>query len=108
MLDRDGMVTSWNPGAQRFKGHSSAEIIGKHFSIFYTEEDRQVGMPQRALEKAATEGRFESEGWRVRKDGRQFWANVVIDPIRTPSGDIVGYAKNRCRPTGRDEWTGTC
>jgi PAS domain S-box-containing protein len=93
MLDADGIVTSWNPGAQRFKGYLPAEIIGKHFSTFYMEEDRRLGAPKRALEKAATEGRFESEGWRVRKDGTQFWAHVVIDPIRTPSGNVVGYAK---------------
>jgi PAS domain S-box-containing protein len=93
MLDADGIVTSWNPGAQRFKGYLPAEIIGKHFSTFYIEEDRRVGVPERALEKAATEGRFESEGWRIRKDGTQFWAHVVIDPIRTPSGNVVGYAK---------------
>ena len=93
MLDADGIVTSWNPGAQRFKGYLPAEIIGKHFSTFYMEEDRRLGVPERALEKAATEGRFESEGWRVRKDGTQFWAHVVIDPIRTPSGNVVGYAK---------------
>jgi PAS domain S-box-containing protein len=93
MLDAAGTVTSWNPGAQRFKGYSAAEIIGRHFSAFYTEEDRRLGMPGRVLEKAATEGRFESEGWRVRKDGTQFWAHVVIDPIRAPSRDVVGYAK---------------
>ena len=93
MLDADGIVTSWNPGAQRFKGYLPAEIIGKHFSTFYMEADRRLGLPERALEKAASEGRFESEGWRVRKDGTQFWAHVVIDPIRTPVGDVVGYAK---------------
>jgi PAS domain S-box-containing protein len=93
MLDSDGIVTSWNPGAQRFKGYLASEIIGTHFSAFYTEEDRKDGLPQRALHIAATEGRFESEGWRVRKDGTQFWAHVVIDPIRTPDGDIAGYAK---------------
>jgi PAS domain S-box-containing protein len=93
MLDADGIVTSWNPGAQRFKGYEAEEIIGKHFSAFYGEDDRQAGLPERALEKARTEGRFESEGWRVRKDGTQFWAHVVIDPIRTPTGDILGYAK---------------
>ena len=93
MLDADGIVTSWNLGAQRFKGYLPSEIIGKHFSTFYLEEDRRLGVPKRALEKAATEGRFESEGWRVRKDGTQFWAHVVIDPIRTPSGNVVGYAK---------------
>jgi PAS domain S-box-containing protein len=93
MLDADGIVTSWNPGAQRFKGYLSAEIIGKHFSTFYGDEDRQAGLPQQALQKARTEGRFESEGWRVRKDGTKFWAHVIIDPIRSPSGEVIGYAK---------------
>jgi PAS domain S-box-containing protein len=93
MLDPTGVVTSWNAGAQRFKGYQPSEIIGQHFSRFYTEEDRQVGLPKRALEIAAAEGRFESEGWRVRKDGTRFWAHVVIDPIRAPTGTLVGYAK---------------
>ena len=93
MLDSTGIVTSWNPGAQRFKGYTAAEIIGQHFSCFYTEEDRQAGLPARALEIAGREGKFENEGWRVRKDGSHFWAYVVIDPIRQPSGQIVGYAK---------------
>jgi PAS domain S-box-containing protein len=93
MLDPAGIVTSWNPGAQRFKGYTSSEIIGQHFSRFYGEEDRKSGLPARALETARREGKFESEGWRVRKDGSQFWAYVVIDPIRGPSGEIVGYAK---------------
>ena len=70
------------PGAQRFKGYTESEIIGEHFSRFYTDEDRATGLPQRALETAAREGKFEAEGWRVRKDGTRFWANVVIDPIR--------------------------
>jgi PAS domain S-box-containing protein len=93
MLDPDGIVTSWNPGAQKFKGYEAAEILGRHFSCFYTEEDRRSGLPARALETAAREGRFESEGWRVRKDGGRFWANVIIDPIREPSGQLVGFAK---------------
>lgn len=93
MLDSKGIVTSWNPGAQRFKGYDSSEIIGQHFSVFYTDEDRRVGLPQTALERAAREGRFEHEGWRVRKDGTRFWAHVIIDPIRKTSGEIVGYAK---------------
>jgi PAS domain S-box-containing protein len=93
MLDADGIVTSWNPGARRFKGYEAGEIIGQHFSRFYTEEDRNSGLPARALETARRTGKFESEAWRVRKDGTQFWAYVVIDPIRSPSGDVIGYAK---------------
>jgi PAS domain S-box-containing protein len=93
MLDRDGNVASWNSGAQRIKGYAPEEIIGQHFSRFYTEEDRQLGEPQRALEEAAKSGRFEKEAWRVRKDGTRFWANVVIDAIRNDLGEIVGFAK---------------
>lgn len=95
LLDAKGRVTNWNPGAQRIKGYLPNEIIGKHFSQFYTESDRQANLPQRALEMAAHEGRFEREGWRVRKDGSQFWAHVVIDPIRARDGqgEIIGYAK---------------
>jgi PAS domain S-box-containing protein len=93
MLDPTGKVTSWNPGAQRFKGYEPAEIIGDHFSRFYTDEDKAKGIPAIALRTAAEEGRFEAEGWRVRKDGTRFWAHVFIDPIRTPGGDLVGYAK---------------
>jgi PAS domain S-box-containing protein len=93
MLDPNGFVTSWNPGAQRFKGYEAGEILGQHFSLFYTEEDRRAGLPELALETSAREGRFESEGWRVRKDGRLFWAHVVIDPIRDPAGELAGFAK---------------
>ena len=93
MLDPNGIVASWNPGAQRFKGYQPDEIIGQHFSRFYTDEDRKTGLPARALETARRTGKFESEGWRVRKDGTQFWAAVVIDPIRSPTGDVIGYAK---------------
>ncbi|WP_426387883.1 PAS domain S-box protein [Sphingobium sp. R-21] len=93
MLDPQGIVTSWNAGAQRFKGYDPHEIIGEHFSRFYTPEDRAREIPKVALETAVREGRFEAEGWRVRKDGSRFWANVVIDPIREPNGDLVGFAK---------------
>jgi PAS domain S-box-containing protein len=93
MLDRRGVVSSWNPGAARFKGYEADEIIGHHFSEFYTEEERNAGIPDLALKVAASEGRFEREGWRVRKDGTRFWAHVVIDPIRSPQGETIGYAK---------------
>jgi PAS domain S-box-containing protein len=93
MLDPDGIVTTWNAGAARFKGYTAQEIIGQHFSMFYTEEDRQVGLPLRALNTAVTEGRFEQEGWRVRKDGTRMWAHVVIDPIQTDDGKLIGFAK---------------
>src|SRR6476659_9338965 len=93
MLDREGHVTSWNPGARRFKGYEADEIIGRHFSCFYTPQDRAGGLPERALDTAATQGRFENEGWRLRKDGTRFWAHVMIDPIRAPDGTIIGYAK---------------
>ena len=93
MLDPEGTVTSWNSGAKRFKGYDESEIVGENFSRFYTEEDRKTGLPQRALETAEREGKFEQEGWRVRKDGTQFWAYVVIDPIRDSAGTLVGFAK---------------
>ncbi|MDR6928211.1 PAS domain S-box protein [Pseudomonas sp. BE134] len=93
MIDPDGIITSWNAGARRFKGYEEAEILGQHFSRFYTEEDRRAGLPQRALDTAINEGRFEGEGWRVRKDGTHFWSHVVIDPIRDPSGKLLGFAK---------------
>ncbi|WP_375791397.1 PAS domain S-box protein (plasmid) [Bradyrhizobium sp. vgs-9] len=93
MLDPTGIVSSWNPGARRFKGYEESEIIGEHFSRFYTEEDRKSELPRRALETAAREGKFEAEGWRVRKDGSRFWAYVIIDPIKDSEGKLVGYAK---------------
>ena len=93
MLDPQGLVTSWNAGARRFKGYEAEEIIGQHFSRFYTPEERERGIPRIALETSEREGRFEAEGWRVRKDGTNFWANVVIDPIRDPAGNLVGFAK---------------
>jgi PAS domain S-box-containing protein len=93
MLDPDGRVTNWNLGAERLKGYKPEEIIGEHYSRFYTEEERRQGIPDRNLKIAAAEGRFEKEGWRVRKDGSQFWANVVIDPIFAESGALIGFAK---------------
>ena len=93
LLDPDGTVTNWNLGAQRIKGYAPDEIIGRHFSQFYTEEDRAAGLPQLALSTVQREGRFEREGWRVRKDGSRFWAHVVIDPIRRENGDLLGFAK---------------
>src|SRR6185312_11743714 len=92
MLDPTGIITSWNVGGQRIKGYSSAEILGQHFSRFYTETDRANGKPARALRIAREQGRYEEEGWRVRKDGTFFWASVVIDPIRE-DGRLVGFAK---------------
>jgi PAS domain S-box-containing protein len=93
MLDPEGLVSSWNAGAQRFKGYTPDEIMGQHFSRFYEAEDRASGLPQRALATAAREGRFEAEGWRVRKDGSRFWANVVIDPIHDDFGKLIGFTK---------------
>ena len=93
MLDPNGRITSWNPGARRLKGYEEAEILGQHFSRFYIDEDRAAHLPTLALAAAAKDGRFEGEGWRVRKDGSRFWANAIVDPIRNPAGELVGYAK---------------
>ena len=93
MLDEGGHVSSWNPGAQRFKGYEAHEILGRHFSCFYTDNERAAGLPARNLNLAAVEGRYEAEGWRVRRDGSQFWANVVIDAIRDEAGELIGFAK---------------
>jgi PAS domain S-box-containing protein len=93
LLDPSGIVTTWNPGAERFKGYTAGEIIGQPFSRFYTEEDQMAGLPGRALGIARRNGKFEAEGWRIRKDGSRFWAHVVIDPIRDPGGNVIGYAK---------------
>ncbi|CCF20616.1 Sensor protein [Pseudorhizobium banfieldiae] len=93
MLDPEGRISSWNPGAERFKGYREPEVLGHHFSRFYTPEDRARGLPATALHRAQTEGRFENEGWRVRKDGSRFWAHVIIDPIWSPSGSLLGFAK---------------
>jgi len=93
MLSPEGHVTNWNLGAARIKGYQADEIVGAHFSRFYTAEDAAEGLPARSLATAAVEGRFETEGWRVRKDGSRFWANVVIDAIRDEEGQLVGFAK---------------
>ena len=93
MLDPKGRVSSWNVGAERIKGYSADEIIGKHFSTFYTDEDRKAEVPKKALELARDTGRFAAEGWRMRKDGTRFWASVVIDAIRGEDGKLVGFAK---------------
>ena len=92
MLDPDGVIRSWNAGGERIKGYSAEEIIGQHFSRFYTPEDIAAGLPARGLAIARDSGRFEAEGWRLRKDGSRFLANVVIDPIRQ-DGELIGYAK---------------
>ena len=93
MLDPQGMVSSWNAGAERFKGYRAEEIIGEHFSRFYMPGDRAAGVPERALRTALAEGRFEAEGWRLRKDGSRFWASVVIDPIHNSAGEHIGFTK---------------
>jgi PAS domain S-box-containing protein len=104
---RRAKVTNWNVGAERIKGYQADEIVGQHFSRFYTEEDREDGRPQRALAIAAREGRYEAEGWRVRKDGTRFWAHVVIDAIHDDMGELIGFAKitrdltEKKRPTPR-------
>ena len=93
MLDPTGRVTNWNAGAERIKGYKPSDIIGQHFSRFYTAEDQERGVPKRALETARETGRYEAEGWRVRKDGTRFWASVVIDAIRNDDGELIGFAK---------------
>ena len=93
MLDPDGRIATWNPGAERFKGYKADEIIGEHFSRFFSDEDREADLPGRALRIAAREGRFEAEGWRIRKDGTRFWAHAVLDQIRAPDGTLLGFAK---------------
>jgi PAS domain S-box-containing protein len=93
MLDADGRVSSWNIGAKRIKGYEPSEIIGQHFSRFYPEDDVQAGKPQRELQDAMRDGRVEDEGWRVRKDGSRFWANVVITALRGEQGQLLGFSK---------------
>ena len=93
MLDPDGKISSWNLGASRIKGYKAEEIIGQHFSRFYPDEDVRNGKPQWELIIAAKEGRFEDEGWRIRKDGSRFWANVIISAVRDQSGELIGFAK---------------
>src|SRR5216684_3773762 len=93
MLDANGVVTSWNTGAERLKGYSEAQILGQNFSLFFTPEDRAAGKPQKALETARSVGRYEEEGWRIRRDGKRFWALAVIDAIHDVDGTVLGFAK---------------
>ena len=93
MLDLSGRITSWNLGAERIKGYTEDEILGRHFSIFYPEQERAAGKPDRELEIAVREGKFEEEGWRVSKDGGQFWASVVITPLYDREGALAGFGK---------------
>ena len=93
LLDSEGMVASWNPGAERFKGYRADEIIGQHYSRFFTPEDIASDLPGRALRSAARDGRYEAEGWRLHKDGSRFWVHAVIDPIRREDGELIGFAK---------------
>ena len=93
MLDPTGHVATWNEGAERLKGYTAAEIIGKHFSIFYPQADLDDGKPARELRIATAEGKYEEEGWRIRKDGTRFWANVVITAVRDAAGNLAGFAK---------------
>jgi PAS domain S-box-containing protein len=93
LLSPKGEVLTWNPGAQRAKGYNADDIIGQHFSIFYTAEERAAGRPAKLLRKAAEDGRVEDEGWRVRKDGTRFWADVILTALRDSSGELTAYAK---------------
>ena len=92
MLDPEGHITSWNTGAELVQGYGASEIIGRHFSCFYLAEDVKRGKPEKALELAKAEGRFQEEGWRVRKDGTPLWANAVITTLRDPQGELRGFA----------------
>jgi PAS domain S-box-containing protein len=93
LLDPKGFVTSWNSGAQRIKQYTSEEIIGRHFSTFYTPEDAEAGMPERVLRTASETGHYEGEGWRVRRDGTRFWCSIVVTPILDEDGNLAGYSK---------------
>src|SRR5690348_9479530 len=93
LLDPQGRIVSWNAGAERIKGYTAADILGRHFSTFYTPEDRAAGKPRRLLDHAAREGRIHDEGWRLRRDGSRFWADVVITALRDRDGRISGFAK---------------
>ncbi len=103
MLDHGGHVVNWNAGAERFNGYAASEIVGRHFSCFYTDIDRAAGLPAKALEIAQREGRYEKEGWRLRKNGQRFWASVVIDPIQDDEGNLIGFAKVTRDLTEREE-----
>jgi PAS domain S-box-containing protein len=102
-LSPDGTIQSWSPGAQRLKQYTANEVLGRHVSMFYTEEDRRSGLAEREMAAAVQEGRFETEGWRVRKDGTPFWAWVVLAPIRDEQGTVLGFVKVARDLTGRRE-----
>src|SRR5262249_2511849 len=91
MLDRDGCITNWNMGAQRIHRYAAAEIIGRHYSLFFSEEEEQAGEPARALQVAAYEGKYAVEGWRMRRDESRFWASIVIEAIRDEAGTLIGF-----------------
>jgi PAS domain S-box-containing protein len=93
LLDPDGQIVSWNIGAERFKGYTAKEVVGKHFSMFMSREDREAGIAKNILDQAAAHGRFEAEGWRIRKDGSGFWANIVVDAIYNDAHELIGFAK---------------
>src|SRR5262245_26239855 len=93
MLDPSGRVASWNSGAALIKGYRAEEVIGRHIELFYTAVDREAGLPGKLLGIAARDGRVENEGWRVRKDGTEFWADVVITAMRSPEGELIGFGK---------------
>src|SRR5689334_9141620 len=92
-LDADGFVTSWNAGAEKIKGYAASEILGQHYSRFFTAEDQAAGVPARMLAAAKAEGRYEAEGWRVRKDGTRFWSNGLVQRVLDRNGVLLGYAK---------------
>lgn len=92
VLDAKGQIASWNPGAERIKGYTADEIIGQPYEVFFTDEDREAGEPQRMLKSAAREGRIETEAWRCRKDGTHFWAHIVLSALYD-DGELVGYGK---------------
>ena len=93
MLDPSGHIVNWNPGARRIKGYTRDEVMGQHFARFYTDEERGKGVPDRALKAASELGKYEVEGWRVRKDGSRFWASAVINAVRSTDGQLIGFAK---------------
>ena len=103
MISPEGLVVSWNSGARRLKGYEPSEIIGRPFATFFTPEDRERRLPQQALETATRTGRFETEGWRVRKDGSRFWALAVLDAVRDERGELIGFAKITRDMTEREQ-----
>ena len=103
MLDAAGVVVTWNAGVRRIKGYAADEIVGRQYSVFFTDEDTRAGKPRELLERAEADGRVSEEGWRVRKDGSRFWANVVITALYDPDGQVRGYLKVTRDDTDRRE-----